>query len=108
MVLPPRPASAGLTDADLAAIEARAAAMLAGADKTERGEPDLAAVAGEIRAHGRELAALAAEVRRLRGLLLAAEAEHQRERVAWADRKVELLERVVALEALEAQARGLT
>ena len=40
--------------------------MIASADDLERDEPDIAAVAGKIRAHGRELAALAAEVRRLR------------------------------------------
>ena len=57
---------ATMTDEELAAIEARAAAMIASADDLERDEPDIAAVAGKIRAHGRELAALAAEVRRLR------------------------------------------
>jgi hypothetical protein len=46
-----------------------------------------------------EQIALVAEVRRLRGALLDAAAEHQRERLAWSDRKVELLERIVALEA---------
>lgn len=58
--------TAPLTDADLASIEARASAMLASADATERDEPDLAGLAAQIRGHARELAALAAEVRRLR------------------------------------------
>ena len=78
-----------MTDEQLAAMEERAALTYAGGTC---GCDD-------------DVAALVAEVRRLRGALRDAAAEHQQERLAWSDRKVELLERIVALEA---QAKGAT
>jgi hypothetical protein len=79
-----------MTDEQLAAMEERAALTYAG---------------GTCGCDDDDVAALVAEVRRLRGLLRDAAAEHQQERLAWSDRKVELLERIVALEA---QAKGAT
>lgn len=99
--------SAGtLTDDELAAIEARAAAMLASADATERDEPELTAFAEKIRGHARELAALVAAVRAERAERLRAEAAHAGATDAATDAIVAALSAHLTPEARDVIAQG--